>query len=327
MIMHEVKIVGTGSYVPPNVVTNDDIAQFVQTNDEWVKERTGIKERRISKDENTSILAIKAAKAALKNSNVSAKEIDLIIVATTTSDYFIPSTACLVQKELEATNATCFDLAAACTGFIYGINVATQFIKTGQAKTALVIGAEVLSKIVDWEDRGTCILFGDGAGATILQRSSEKGIISIYTGADGTGGEFLECSGVPLNNAFNGNKEEPNNKVTMNGRQIFKFAVNIIKECVNNVLEDSGYDLSDIKYIVPHQANHRIIDVACKKLNVSEDKFYVNLDKYGNTSGASIAIALDEMVQKGLLNKGDKIILVGFGGGLTFGAELIEWSI
>lgn len=327
MTMHEVKIVGTGSYVPPNVVTNDDIAQFVQTNDEWVKERTGIKERRISKDENTSILAIKAAKAALKNSNVSAKEIDLIIVATTTSDYFIPSTACLVQKELEATKATCFDLAAACTGFIYGINVATQFIKTGQAKTALVIGAEVLSKIVDWDDRGTCILFGDGAGATVLQRSCEKGIVSVYTGADGTGGEFLECSGVPLNNAFNGNKEETNNKVSMNGRQIFKFAVNIIKECINNVLEDSGYDLNDIKYIVPHQANHRIIDVACKKLNVSEDKFYVNLDKYGNTSGASIAIALDEMVQKGLLSKGDKIILVGFGGGLTFGAELIEWSI
>ncbi|WMJ80124.1 beta-ketoacyl-ACP synthase III [Clostridium sp. MB40-C1] len=325
--MYEVKIIGTGSYAPSNIVTNDDISKFVDTNNSWIVERTGIKERRISKDENTSVLATKAAKVALKSSKIAPEEIDLIIVATGSPDYFIPSTACIVQKELEAFNATCLDISAACTGFIYGINIASQFIRTGQSKTALVIGAEVLSKIIDWEDRGTCILFGDGAGAAVLKRSNEKGIISIYTGADGRGGEFLECPAVPLNNLFTETKVENKNIVTMNGREIFKFAVKIIKECVDKVLEDSGYSLEDIKYIVPHQANTRIIEAAAKRLKTDEDKFYLNLDRYGNTSGATIAIALDEMVQKGLLNKGDKIILVGFGGGLTFGAELIEWSI
>ncbi|MCY6958155.1 beta-ketoacyl-ACP synthase III [Clostridium brassicae] len=325
--MYEVKIIGTGSYAPSNIVTNDDISKFVDTNNSWIVERTGIKERRISKEENTSVLATKAAKLALKNSKMTPEEIDLIIVATGSPDYFIPSTACIVQKEIGAFNATCLDISAACTGFIYAINIASQFIKTGQSKTALVIGAEVLSKIINWEDRGTCILFGDGAGAAVLQRSSEKGIISIYTGADGRGGEFLECPAVPLNNLFTETKIENKNIVTMNGREIFKFAVKIIKECIDKVLEDSGYSLQDIKYIVPHQANTRIIEAAAKRLKIDEDRFYLNLDRYGNTSGATIAIALDEMVQKGLLNKGDKIILVGFGGGLTFGAELIEWSI
>lgn len=323
--MYEVKIIGTGSYVPPNVVTNDDIAQFVDTNDKWISERTGIKERRISKDENTSTIALNAAKVALENSNIKPEDIDLIVIATATQDYFFPSTACLVQKELGAVNATCFDVSAACTGFIYGVSTATQFIKTGQSKTALVIGAEVLSKIMDWSDRNTCVLFGDAAGAVVLQRSDEKGVISIFTGSDGTRGEFLACSAVPLNNVFNGREEINENKITMNGREIFKFATKIMNECIGKVLENTEYSLEDIKYIVPHQANIRIIEYTAKKLNVDISKFYVNLDKYGNTSGASIPVALDEMVQKGLLNKGDKIILVGFGGGVTYGAELIEW--
>lgn len=323
--MYEVKIIGTGSYVPSNIVTNDDIAQFVDTNDKWISERTGIKERRISKDENTSIIAINAAKMALENSNIKPEELDLIILATATPDYFFPSTACLVQKELGAVNATCFDISAACTGFIYGISTATQFIKTGQSKTALVIGAEVLSKIMDWSDRNTCVVFGDAAGAAVLQRSDEKGMISIFTGSDGNGGEFLECPAVPLNNIFNGREEANKNKITMNGREIFKFATKIINQCIGKVLENTEYSLEDIKYIVPHQANIRIIEYTAKKLNIDVSKFYIDLDKYGNTSSASIPVALDEMVQKGLLNKGDKIILVGFGGGLTYGAELIEW--
>lgn len=323
--MYEVKIIGTGSYVPENIVTNNDIAQFVDTNDQWISERTGIKERRISKDENTSTIAIKAAKMALQNSNIKPEELDLIVLATATQDNFFPSTACLVQNELGAMNATCFDISAACTGFIYGINIATQFIKTGQSKTALVIGAEVLSKIMDWSDRNTCVLFGDAAGAAILQKSDEKGIISIFTGSDGSGGEALKCAAMPLNNIFNGREEVNKNKITMNGREIFKFATKIMKHCIGEVLENTEYSLEDIKYIVPHQANTRIIEYTAKKLNLDISKFYVNLDKYGNTSGASIPVALDEMAQKGLLNKGDKIILVGFGGGLTYGAELIEW--
>lgn len=327
MDMLEVKIIGTGSYAPSNVVTNNDLAKFVDTNDEWIADRTGIRERRVSIDEDTSVLATKAAKFALEDAKLTPEDIDLIIVATGTPDYFIPSTACIVQKNIGAFNATCLDISAACTGFIYGVNVASQFIKTGQSKNALVIGAEVLSKIIDWEDRGTCILFGDGAGAVVLQQSNEKGIISIYTGADGRGGEFLECPAVPLNNHFNEGNKESKNIVTMNGREIFRFAVKIIKECIDKVLEDSGYTLDDIKYIVPHQANSRIIEASAKRLNINEDKFYVNLDRYGNTSGATIPMALDEIAKKGLLNKGDKIILVGFGGGLTFGAELIEWSI
>ncbi|MCY6372111.1 beta-ketoacyl-ACP synthase III [Clostridium ganghwense] len=325
--MYEVKIIGTGSYAPSNVVTNDDIAQFVDTSDKWISDRTGIKERRISKDEDTSVLSTKAAKLALENANVNPKDIDLIILATATPDYFIPSTACIIQEELGAVNATCFDISAACTGFIYGVNIATQFIKTGQSKTALVIGAEVLSKIVDWDDRNTCILFGDGAGAAILQRSDEKGIISVYTGSDGSGGEHLECPAVPLNNKFSGEEKSNDNIVSMNGREIFKFATKIMPKCIDEVLKNTEYNLEDIKYIVPHQANTRIIEYVAKKLNIDLNKFYMNLDRYGNTSGGSIPIALDEMVQKGLLNKGDKIILVGFGGGLTFGAELIEWRI
>lgn len=324
--MFEVKILSTGSCAPENIIKNNDLSKIVDTSDEWIMERTGIRERRISTGENTSDIATKAGEKALKNSGLNPEELDLIIVATATPDCFVPSTACIVQDNLKAVNATCFDINAACTGFIYGITIATQFIKTGQSKNALVIGSEVLSKILDWEDRNTCVLFGDGAGAAILQRSNEVGIISQYTGADGSGGKHLFCNTVPVKNPYLEEVKDISNTLSMNGREVFKFATRVIPHCINKVLEDSQYKLEDIKYVIPHQANEKIIDLAAKKLGLDKSKFYLNLDKYGNTSAGSIPIALDEMNEKGLLNKGDKIILVGFGGGLTYGAQLIQWN-
>ncbi|GAA0178166.1 ketoacyl-ACP synthase III [Clostridium sediminicola] len=326
--MYNVQIIGTGSYAPINVMKNSDITQFVETSDEWISNRIGIKERRISTGEGTTDLSVEAAKAAIESANISPKDIDLIVVGTCTPDNFIPSTACLIQREIGAVNSTCFDLSAACTGFIYGISVATQFIRTGQNKTVLVIGAETLSRGVDWTDRGTCVLFGDGAGAAILTRAEneEQGVISIYTGADGNGAEFLEYPAVPLKNTFVEEVEENNSIITMQGGEVFKFAVKIIVECIEKVLQDSDYSIEDIDYIVPHQANMKIIDVAAKKLGIDKEKFFMNISKYGNTSGASIPLALDEMEKANMLKKGDKIIMVGFGGGLTYGAVLINWN-
>lgn len=324
--MYEVGIIGTGRYAPSNIITNNDVAELVDTSDEWIRERTGIEERRITDDENTSELAVKAAVNALNDANLKADDLDLIIVATITPDYCTPSTACIVQREIGAVNATCFDISAACSGFIYGLSIASQFIKTGQCKTVLVVGCEVLSKIVDWKDRGTCILFADGAGAAVVQRSKEEGIVSVYTGSQGSGAEYLTCAAAKLENPYVKEEDTRKNKVEMNGREIFKFAVNIIVDSTKKVLEDSGYELEDIDHIIPHQANLRIIDFSAKKLKIDKNKFYINLNKYGNTSGASIPLALDEMAKKGLLKKGDKIILVGFGGGLTYGASLIKWN-
>lgn len=323
--MFDVRVVSTGRYVPENIVTNDDLSKLVDTSDEWIRSRTGIKERRIAKDEDNSTIAIKAGKKALESSNLKPEDIDLIIVATVTPDNYTPSAACMVQEGIGAVNASCFDINAACTGFIYAAGIATQFIKTGQSKTALVIGVEVLSKIVDWEDRNTCVLFGDGAGAAILERSEEPGMIAQFTGADGTGGKFLQCGSTPVENPFMKAKDDFSGKISMSGRDVFRFAVGAMIKSIDKVLENSEYSLDDIKYIIPHQANLRIIDAVGKKLNIDNNKFYINLDKYGNTSGASIPIALDEMNEKGMLQKGDLIILVGFGGGLTFGAHLIKW--
>jgi 3-oxoacyl-[acyl-carrier-protein] synthase-3 len=323
--MYNVQIIGTGSYAPKNIVSNKFLATFVDTSDEWISGRTGINKRRISIDENTAELAIKASINAIEEAKITAEEIDLIIVATATPDYFFPSTACIVQREIGAKNATCFDLSAACTGFIYGLNVATQFIKSGQSKTTLVIGAETLSRSLDWKDRNTCVLFGDGAGAAVLTRG-KKGIISIYTGADGNGAEFLEYEAPPLKNTFTKDSEKSNNYLKMQGGEVFKFAVKIIIECIKKVLEDANYTMDEIKYIVPHQANIKIIESSAKKLGINKEKFFMNIGEYGNTSAASIPLALDEMNKKGLLQDGDKIITVGFGGGLTYGAVLLEWK-
>ncbi|WP_368293278.1 beta-ketoacyl-ACP synthase III [Dehalobacter sp. TBBPA1] len=324
--MYDVEIIGTGSYVPENRVTNDDLSKIVDTSDEWIRTRTGIKERRISLTETTADLAVAAARRALDDAGVAAEELDLIIVATVTPDYFFPSTACFVQNSLGASRAACFDISAACTGFIFGLSIASQFIRTGMYQKALIIGAEALSKITNWEDRGTCVLFADGAGAAVIKRG-DQGIISEVIGSDGSKGECLECPALPLKNVFIEAEEAKPPHAKMNGREVFKFAVNILPECILKILENTPYTLEDINHIIPHQANLRIIDSAAKKLQVDQAKFYVNLPSYGNTSSASIPIALDEMAKGKLIHKEDLLVLVGFGGGLTYGAMLIKWTI
>ena len=324
--MKEVKLIGIGSFVPEKIVTNDDLSKIVDTNDEWITSRTGIKERRISEGDNTSDLGSKAAIKALENAGLSAMDIDLIIVATSTPDALTPSTAVFIQNKIGAFNAACFDISAACSGFIYALNIASQFIKTGQSKNALVIGAEVLSKIIDWTDRSNCVLFGDGAGAVVLSGSEEKGLSSIFCGADGRKAEFLGINCVPVKNLFVTPEKIDDIKLFMDGAEVFKFASAVVQEAVNKVLEDANLTLDDIKYIVPHQANYRIIKFAAKKIGVSEEKFYLNLQKYGNTSAASIPIALDEMIREKAVKKGDKMILVAFGAGFTWSVALIEWN-
>ena len=325
--MNEVQIIGTGSYAPLNIMTNHELSKIVDTSDEWIVSMTGIKQRHISTGENTSDLATKAATFALKNANIKAEDIDLIIVASTSPDQFVPATACIVQGNIGAVNAMAFDISAACTGFIFALNIAMQFLKTGQRKRALIIGADVLSKIVDWTDRNTCILFGDGAGAAVLEAGSVRGIISINSASEGQKGKFLTCPTVDVKNTYTKGTENFKATISMDGKEIFKFAVKTIASSISRILKENNYTLDDIKYVVCHQANFRIIEFVVRKLKADKEKFFVNLDKYGNTSAASIAIALDEMNKENLLTVGDKIILVGFGGGLTYGASLIEWTI
>jgi 3-oxoacyl-[acyl-carrier-protein] synthase-3 len=325
--MNEVQIIGTGSYAPLNIMTNHQIAELVDTSDEWITSMTGIKERHISQGENTSDLATQAALEALKDAKINPKDIDLIILASTSPDQFVPATACIVQGNIGADNAMAFDISAACTGFIFALNIGMQFLRTGQCKRALIIGAEVLSKIVDWTDRNTCILFGDGAGAAVIEAGSKKGVISVNSASEGSKFGLLTCPTVDVKNTFIKGNENFKGTIDMDGKEIFRFAVNIIESSIDRILKENNYTLEDIKYVVCHQANFRIIDFVVKRLKADKDKFYVNLDRYGNTSAASIAIALDEMNKKDLLKAGDKIILVGFGGGLTYGASLIEWTI
>ncbi|MBC2580739.1 beta-ketoacyl-ACP synthase III [Clostridium sp. DJ247] len=324
--MRTVNILGLGHYVPSNIVTNDDLSKVVDTSDEWIFSRTGIKERRISKYENTTDLAVEAARLAIKDCNICPKSIDLIVVGTVTPDYFVPSTACLVQERLGAVNATCFDINAACSGYIYGINVASQFLKTNQSKIALVIGVDIMSKVLNWNDRSTCVLFGDGASAVVLGIGNYGGIISMYTGSDGSKGNSLFIPGIPLKNVIVSFNQSVANEINMQGSDVFKFATNAIITSINTILNNSSTSLSEIKYIICHQANYRIIEYVAKKLNINIDKFYINLQKYGNTSAASIGIAFDEVYITGQLSKGDKVILVGFGGGFTWGSILVQWT-
>ncbi|MBX4261997.1 ketoacyl-ACP synthase III [Clostridium estertheticum] len=325
--MNEVQIIGTGSYAPLNIMTNHELSKIVDTSDEWIVSMTGIKQRHISTGENTSDLATKAANEALVDANIKAEDIDLIIVASTSPDQFVPATACIVQGNIGAVNAMAFDISAACTGFIFALNIAMQFLKTGQRKRALIIGADVLSKIVDWTDRNTCILFGDGAGAAVLEAGSVRGIISVNSASEGQKGKFLTCPTVDVKNIYTKGNENFKATISMDGKEIFKFAVKTIASSISRILNENNYTLDDIKYVVCHQANFRIIEFVVRKLKADKDKFFVNLDKYGNTSAASIAIAMDEMNKEKLLTAGDKIILVGFGGGLTYGASLIEWTM
>lgn len=325
--MKGVKILGFGHYCPENIVSNVDLEEIVETTDEWIMKRTGIKERRISTGEGTVDLAYKAALNALKNSNCSKDDIDLIIVATTSPDKLMPSTACSIQGLLDCKNAAAFDISAACSGFVYSLIVASSLIKTTGKKKALVIGSEVLSKIVDWSDRGTCVLFGDGAGAAILEISEdEDSIISTCFEANGSLGEKSLVAGeLKINTPFVSNNSNEKRHIEMKGGEVFKFAVSILPEIVRELLDKSKEDINNIKFIVPHQANLRIIDEAARRLKINKEKFYVNVDRYGNTSAASIPIALSELFEKGLINKGDKIILAAFGGGLTWAGTLIKF--
>jgi len=347
MIRH-VSIIGTGSYLPEHIMNNDDLSRLVDTSDEWIRTRTGIGERRISVSMSTSDLAYEAGAAALRNSGLEPEDIDLIICATITPDYFMPSCACMVQDRLGAVNAAAFDLTAACTGMIYGMVTAEQFIKTGMYDNVLVIGAETLSKILDWEDRSTCVLFGDGAGAVVMS-GTDRGLKLSATNleSDGSKYELLTCPAIPLDNpcvntefieaetdlneitgaemsAQSMIKAAGQSKIRMLGQEVFKYAVRTVTDNIRVLLCKANLDIEDIAYIVPHQANQRIIEQASKTVKIPIDKFFMNLDRYGNTSAASIGIALDELVAGNMLSKGDKVILVGFGGGMTSGAVLLE---
>lgn len=323
-----VGIIGTGKYTPDNVLTNAQLEQMVETSDEWIVTRTGIKERRIASDDQASSdLAYEASLIALKNAGISAAEIDLIIVATITPDKAFPSTACILQEKLGAHKAAAFDLSAACSGFIYSLANAQNFIATGIYKYALIVGAECLSKITDYTDRNTCILFGDGAGAVVLGAVEEgRGFHSFELGADGTGGQLLKIDGGGSRHPAS--LETISNKmhyIEMAGSEVFKFAVRIMGSAAEEALKKAGLDKSDVDLLVPHQANIRIIQAALQRLNLTEDKCVINLDKYGNVSAASIPIALAEAEEQGRLKKGDCIVLVGFGGGLTWGASVLTW--
>lgn len=323
--MKNAKMIGFGLYTPKNLVENEKLQEFLETSDEWIRTRTGIERRYISLDENTSDLAVEASKKALSQAGLSPEDIDLIIVATVTPDNFTPSTACIVQDKLGAKNAWAFDINAACTGFIYALKLGRSLIRSGEANNALIIGAETLSKALNWEDRGSCVLFGDGAGATVLTSTEEDyGIKCVNVKSDGSKGDSLVIQGLPLNSPFKDGKEVSENYINMNGREIFKFATKVMEESIVEILEKENIKIEDIAAIIPHQANLRIIDYVVKRLGIPREKFITNLQNYGNTSGASIPIALCESIDEGNLKKGDNIIMVGFGGGLTWGAALIK---
>lgn len=323
-----VGILGTGKYVPESILTNKDLEQMVETNDEWIVTRTGMKERRIASEaEATSDLAYHAAVIALKNAGITAQDLGLIIVATVTPDMVFPSTACILQDRLGAKNTAAFDLSAACTGFIYGLANAANFIATGTYKYALVVGAECLSRITDYTDRNTCILFGDGAGAVILGAVEEgRGFRSFELGADGSGSELLTVRGggsrVP---ASAHSLENKLHYISMAGAEVYKFAVRIMGNAAEEALHKAGLTKQDIDLLVPHQANIRIIQSALSRLELSEEKCIINLHKYGNVSAASIPIALAEAVEENRVQVGNCIVLVGFGGGLTWGAAVLIW--
>lgn len=321
------KILGTGSFLPAQVVTNDHLAQIVDTNDEWITSRTGIKERRISNGETVSQLASEAARRAMEDAGVQPEEIDLILLATMTPDASMPNGACMVQKEIGAVNATCFDINAACTGFLFALNTANAYLTAGMYEKILVIGAETLSKITDWSDRSTCVLFGDGAGAVIVAADSEKKYVAV-SGSEGHKGDVLRAGKLGMGNFLMEQEEEIFKKedyyMYMNGQEVFKFAVKTVPEAIHRVLEKAEAAVEDIDCFVLHQANVRIISSVAKRLGVDMDKMPVSLDRYGNTSAASIPVLLDEIYKSGVLKPGMKLVMSGFGGGLTWGASYLE---
>lgn len=321
-------VLGTGSYVPERVMTNEALEKMVETNDEWIRTRTGIRERRIAAPhETTSDMAAAAARSAIENAGINAEEISMIICATVTPDMFFPNTACFVQTKIGATQAICFDVSAACSGFLYAMEIARQFIATGTHKIILVIGADKLSSIVNWEDRNTCVLFGDGAGAAILKhREGARGILTTPMGSDGRLADILYTPGggsaapTTIENVY-----EKLATIRMNGRETYKQAVKAMVESSQEALRQAGVTIDQIKCIIPHQANLRIIEAIADRLDVSLDKFHINLDRYGNTSAAAVAIAFDEAARAQRFQRGDLVLLVVFGGGLTWAASVLQW--
>ena len=317
------RIIGTGSAVPEQIVTNEDLSKIVETSDEWISSRSGIRERRIAKEETTTSLAILAGKRALENAGIASEEIEVIIVATCTPDYFFPNTACQVQEAIGAKHAVAFDLSAACSGFLFALSTVQAYIKGGIYQKALIIGAETMSKMIDWSDRSTCVLFGDGAGAAVVS-AEETGVLELVQKSDGTGKGVLSCKARETRNLLN-HESETKEYLYMEGQPVFKFAVKTVPECEEEVLKKAEVKKEEIRYYILHQANSRIIQSVAKRLKEPEEKFPMNLSLYGNTSAASIPILLDEMNRNGMLNRGDKLVLSGFGAGLTWGAVLLEW--
>lgn len=324
-----VGILGMGHYVPEKILTNFDLEKMVETSDQWITERTGIKQRHIAApDEATSDLCYNAAMVALKDAGVAPEELDLVIVATASPDHVFPSTACLVQDRIGAKNAAAFDLAAGCSGFVYSLGVASQMIATGLYKHALIIGAETLSRIMNWTDRNTCVLFGDGAGAAVLGPVEEGyGVLGIDMGADGSGGKYLiQPAGGSRNPASPETVEANDHTIHMNGPEVFKFAIQIMGKTAKRALAKANMKAEELDMLFPHQANLRIISSAAKRLKMPMEKVWVNVDKYANTSAASIPIALCEAQAAGALKKGDNILLDGFGAGLTWASIVLKWS-
>ncbi len=315
------RIVGTGSYLPAKVLSNRDLEATVDTTDEWIHSRTGIRQRHIAADnEQTSDLALEASRKALEAAGVAPTDLDLIIVATTTPDMVFPSTACLLQSKLGAKNCPAFDVQAVCSGFIYGLSTADQFMRSGQYRNALVVGAEIYSRILDWKDRSTCVLFGDGAGAVVLQRSTAPGILSSHLHADGAHAGMLSVPGTVC-----GGKVSGRPLLQMDGQGVFKFAVKVLDDVVGEALAANHLQKTDIDWLIPHQANIRIIQATAKKLGLSMEKVVVTVDRHANTSAASIPLALDEAVRDGRIRAGQHVLLEGVGGGFTWGAVLVKW--
>ncbi len=322
--MINTKIIGVGSYAPSNVVTNDDLSKIVETNDEWIYTRTGIKERRISTGELTTDLAEKAAIKALKAASLDASDIDVVICATVTPDHYFPSTANQLQSRLGLNEIMTFDINAACSGFVYGLELADKLIKSGAYNNVLLIGAETLTRYTDWSDRNTCVLFGDGAGAMVIGKSDEVGIIDITIGSRSDDNLELVSKNVPLKDP-SVNATHPQDHIHMNGREVFKFATKIMPKTIKELLERNNMTKDDLDSIVAHQANIRILQKAASFLDVSMDKVFANIHKYGNTSAASVPLAIDEAIQSGVLKRGDTFATVAFGGGFTWGGALIKY--
>lgn len=317
------KIMGTGSYLPSKVLTNEDLKRYVETSDDWIQSRTGIKERHIVTDEGTTDLAYEASLKAIEDAGVNPEDIDLVVVATVTPDNYFPGVSNLLQARLGLKEVMTFDINAACSGFLYALNIADKMIKSGAYNTALVVGAETLTRLTDWRDRNTCVLFGDAAGAMVVGKSSENKIKDVICGSRGDVDDLLICKNVSIKDP-EVNEVSKQDHIHMKGAEVFKFATRILPKTVNDLLERNNMVLDDLDHMVAHQANERIISKAAKDLNYSMDKMFLNIHKYGNTSAASVPLAIDEAIKTKALKKGDKFITVAFGGGLTWGGALIE---